>query len=282
MILSPDEPPRLAETEAGLCFSLRLSGAGDSVRWAWLADTHIAGDAQAEVRGQYPLLELRRIVAEVHAANPQGAIVNGDVAWYEGGRADYERFALAAAPLRAAMPLVLGVGNHDRREGMLEMAGYPDRRGSGRLTTVVDQPPFRFIVLDSQSSPEEIGGALGSAQLAWLSAILSEQETVTVLFAHHPGVSASEGCADFDALLNVAAAHAQVKAIVTGHDHEFGLTRSDGMHLIALPAAGFTFRPQAPTAWVEASVSLDGALLKLRAAGDNLSEHALAWRRKCR
>ena len=282
MILSPDEPPRIAETKAGLCFSLRLDGAGDCARWAWLADTHVAGDAQAEVRGQYPLRQLQRIVAEVLAAHPQGALVNGDIAWYEGGRADYERFALAAAPIRAAMPLVLGVGNHDRRERMLEAAGYPTRRGPGRLTAVVDQPPFRFIVLDSQIGPEEVGGMLGAAQLAWLNGILAEREpAATVLFAHHPGVSASKGCADFDALVDLAAAHAQVKAIVTGHDHEFLLSQAAGIHLIALPAAGFTFRPEVPTAWVEAAVNREGALLKLRDSGGKLSEHALAWRRKC-
>ncbi len=279
MILSPDEPPRLTETEAGLCFSLRLSGAGDCVRWAWLADTHIAGDARAEVRGQYPLRQLQRVVAEVLAANPQGALVNGDIAWYEGARADYERFARAAAPIRAAMPLVLAVGNHDRREGMLEAAGYPTRRPAGRLTAVVDQPPFRFIVLDSQIGPEEVGGGIGAAQLAWLNGVLAERKPVTVLFTHHPGVSVSEGCADFDALLEVAAAHPQVKAIVTGHDHEFLLAQAAGVHLIALPAAGFTFRSEVTTAWVEASLTPEGAVLRLRGAGAGPVEHPLVWRR---
>ncbi len=280
MILSPDEPPWIAETEAGLCFSLGLGGAGDFARWAWLSDTHIAGDQKKKVRQQYPLPQLKRIVAEVLAANPQGTLVNGDIAWREGVRADYERFDRAVAPLRAAMPLMLGVGNHDRRERMLEMARYPARCVPGRITAVVDQPPFRFIVLDSQSNPKEVGGAIGSAQLTWLNGILSEQELVTVLFLHHPGVSSSEGCADFDTLLDLAGARVNVKAIVTGHDHEFRLSQSAGIHLIALPAAGFTFRPTVPTAWVEASLNRQGALLKLHDAGGNLSEHALTWRRK--
>ena len=280
MILSPGAPPRIAAAEAGHCFSLTPAGAGDSVRWAWLADTHIAGDAAVEARGQYPLREFRRIVAEVRAANPQGALVNGDVAWREGARADYDRFFQAAAPLRAAMPLALAVGNHDRREAMLAAAGGPALRGGGRLTAVVDQPPFRFIVLDSQSSPEEIGGRLGCAQLAWLRAVLAEREpAAVVLFLHHPGVSASEGCADFDALLALAGEHAQVKAIVTGHDHEFALSQAaGGVHLIALPSAGFAFHPRAPTAWVEASLNPRGALLKLRAAAGKPAEYALTWR----
>lgn len=279
MILSPGAPPRIAATEAGRCFLLTLDGAGDSARWAWLADTHVAGRAGAQVRGEDPVREFERIVAEVIAADPQGAVVNGDIAWREGARADYERFALAAAPLLAAMPAALSVGNHDRREAMLEAAGCPAPRGPGRLTAVVDQPPFRFIVLDSQSSPEEVGGRIGGAQLAWLRAALAEREpAATVLFAHHPGVSASEGCADFDALLAVAAEHAQVKAVVTGHDHEFGLSQAGGVHLIALPSAGFAFHPRAPTGWVEASLSPRGAVLKLRAGGGKPAEYALTWR----
>ena len=279
MILSPGEPPQIVETEAGLCFLLSVPNARHGVaHWAWLADSHIAEDPGAHVRDQFPTLHLERIAAEVCGAHPDATLVNGDIAWYEGARGDYEHFVISMAPIRKAMPLVLGVGNHDDRDHFLEIADIRGERVPQRITAIVDQAPFRLIVLDSQKHPEEVGGEIGLEQLTWLRGVLSEREAFTLLFVHHPGQSSSEGCVDFDELLAVAAEHKRVKAIVTGHDHEFGLSRANDIHLIALPAAGFTFRPEIPTGWVEATLSLGGADLRLHDANGDHNDHTFMWR----
>ncbi len=279
MILSPTEPPQIVETTAGLCFSLSLPDARHGVaHWAWLADPHISVDPSAKVRDQHPRVELARIVAEVCSSNPDATLVNGDIAWYDGDRGDYEQFAISIAPIRNAMPLLLGVGNHDARDRFLEMADIRLGSAPARINAVFDQAPFRFVVVDSQKHPKEVGGEIGREQLDWLGAVLSERDAITLVFVHHPGQSSSEGCVDFDDLLELAATHKSVKAIVTGHDHEFGLSRAGDIHLIALPASGFTFRSEVPTGWVETTLTLAGADLRLRDANGGRTEHRVVWR----
>ena len=279
MILSPGEPPQIVETEAGLCFSLSLPSARHRVaHWAWLADPHIAEDPGAHFRDQFPVAHLERIASEVCGEHSDATLVNGDIAWYAGDRGDYEHFVVSMAPIRNTMPLILGVGNHDDRGHFLEMADIRGEPAPQRITAIVDQAPFRLIVLDSQKNPEEVAGEIGHEQLTWLRGVLSERDAITLLFVHHPSQSSSEGCVDFDELLELAAEHEGVKAIVTGHDHEFGLSRAGDIHLIGLPAAGFTFHPEIPTGWVEATLSLEGADLRLHDANGGRNYHTLMWR----
>ncbi len=277
MILKPGAPVPVRLVEAGLLYSCALP-ARQRVRWAWLADPHIAADARTEHGGFRPAGQLARVVGEILAVRPDGALVNGDLAWSRGLPHDYQRFRELIRPLGTSLPLVLGVGNHDRRGPLLKVLQGRQQPPPARLLALVDQPPHRFVVLDSQRSPDAVGGELEEAQLRWLDRTLATGQALrTVLFVHHPGESASEGCCDFDALVAVAQAHRQVQAIVTGHDHAFSVGRAGGIHLLSLPAVGFPFEPGTDCGWVEAVLDGGGLDLAFRGATGEV-RHRLAWR----
>ena len=246
--------------------------------WAWVADTHINADAGAEYRGWRPAECLERIIREIAAAEPSGVVVNGDISWSVGSTADYVRFRSIVRPVLEAVPFVIGVGNHDRRDNLL--AVLDDRQGPEPdwVAAVVSQPPFRFVQLDSQIDPQHVGGEIGDQQLEWLDRELRAEESPrTILFVHHPDESTSVGCRDFDLLAAIAERHRCVEAIVTAHDHAFALERVSRVHRIALPAAGFPFDPQVDCGWIEARHARDGLSLAFHGK-DGTRSYRLAWR----
>lgn len=279
MILTPGEPPQVREVSAGLCYSCTLPATTEP-RWAWLADTHLAADPAAEKFGLRPAEQLDRAVARILAARPCAVVVNGDLAWSSGQAGDYQRLADALRPMAATMPIVLGVGNHDRREVLLAVMAGGGEPAPERLLAVVDQPPYRFVMLDSQGAPGEVGGELGAAQFDWLDRTLqAEPHRKTFLFAHHPGESISEGCRDFDALVRIVRRRPQVQAIVTGHEHFFSLERTGGVHLIGLPAVGCPLVPDTPCGWIEARPLPEALELAFHSTGPP-NRHWLGWRER--
>lgn len=276
MIVCAGRSPAPRQQGPGLVFSHSLAPAPVAV-WAWLADTHVAGDADVAWRGLRPAAELERVASEIRALGPSGVLVNGDLSWRHGAPADYERFLQTLRPALGRAPLVVSMGNHDDRDYLLTaLAGRPPYRPAW-VTAVVDQPPYRLITLDSHIAPDVVGGELGSSQIAWLEKTLaSSPARRTVVFLHHPGVSASEGCRDFALLQQVAIAHPTVQAIVTAHDHAFGVGTVQGLPCIALPATAFAFRRNCHRGWIEARLSADRLTLRFRGPDPPIEEH-IAW-----
>lgn len=277
MILSGDSAPQVQSIGGGLVYSYALPQC-QAARWAWVADTHIRGDIAATHPASAPAQRLERIVREIKAIRPNGVLVNGDLAWSEGTRADYRRFGEIICPLPARTPIVLGIGNHDHRGNLLTVLG--DVRGikAEWLAAVVEQPPFRFVQIDSQSAPGEIGGEIGVDQLDWLEHMLkSGTGLATVIFVHHPGESSSAGCRDFDAVVGIAERFPAVRAIVTGHDHRYGVRRIGSVDHIALPAAGFSFEEESDCGWIE--TALGPHTQEIRFHGSRSYQHHLfTWR----
>ncbi len=265
-----------AEFVSGLCYRCALDPV-DVARWAWLADTHICADVAACRNGFQPSVELERTVAQIQAVQPCGVLVNGDLAWSVGRVEDYQRFRAILQPLARQVPLVVSVGNHDHRGNML--ACLAGRRGPPprRMTAMVDQPPFRFVLLDSQIDSSTVAGEIGADQLAWLDRVLESGPSLrTIVFLHHPGESASEGCLDFGDLERLADRHQCVQAVVTGHDHQFSLGRVDGVHRICLPAVGFPLDRHVKCGWVQAELSAAGLQLRVHGAVEP-ALHDLSW-----
>ena len=277
MILEGAAPASARRFASGVYYSCSLEET-ERATWAWVADPHISADPSAEHGGRRPAENLERIACEISAANPSGVLVNGDISWSVGSEADYQRFRSIMRPVLGAVPVVVGVGNHDRRDNLLAVLG--ERRGPEPdwLAAVVCQPPFQFVQLDSQIDPQHVGGEIGGSQFEWLEQILRARTALrTILFVHHPGESTSEGCRDFDILAGMAERHRCVEAIVTGHDHAFALERINHVHRIALPAAGFPFDSDIECGWIEAQHSRDGLSLAFHGQGAKTS-YRLAWR----
>lgn len=277
MILIPGAAPSVSDLAWGRVYSCDLPALGRA-EWALLADTHVAGSEPAAGRGGSAAARLRRVVAEVLDSGPYPAVVNGDLACSRGEAEDYSRFLEIVEPLAAGPGLVLSVGNHDHRNNLLKALGEPAVPVSARLAATVSQGPYRFILLDSLVGTGEVGGEIGNGQLEWLEGSLSGSPSQqTFLFVHHPGRSASKGCADFDALADIAERHGCVQAIVTGHEHEYAIGEERGAYRIGLPATAFPFEAGVPCGWVRAALSSSSINLRFHGStcGGNRS---LAWR----
>lgn len=209
---------------------------------------------------------------------PSGVLVNGDLAWSLGHSDDYERFLDIMRPLAKRAAVVLAVGNHDDRGNLLACLANRGDPVPQWLGAVVEQPPFRLIALDSSIDAQTVGGEIGSAQLAWLEDELeAEPRAPTIIFLHHPGESSSEGCSDFSALIRLVERRQCVQAVVTAHDHEYGVGRVGEAHHVSLPAVGFPFEEHTPTGWISAVVGRAGIELQLRGSVSPSVTH-LPWR----
>ena len=276
MIVNAASPPRVGEFASGLVYSCSLPAVAKP-RWAWLADTHICGDASAQRDGWQPARQLAEIARQISAARPHGLLVNGDIAWHAGTVEDYRLFRTLMRPA-TDLPMVLGVGNHDRRDHMLAVLAGRSGSEPSWIAAVVEQPPCRFLVLDSQIDPESVGGEVGAEQLEWLrTEIALSAHLRTILFVHHPGRSISEGCKDFDALARLARDSASIHAIVTGHDHALSVSRRGRVHRIGLPSSAFPFLHGTDCGWTEATLSAEGLQLSFHGTGGS-SKHRLDWR----
>jgi 3',5'-cyclic AMP phosphodiesterase CpdA len=258
---------------------------GAGIRLALLSDTHIPADRTNAYRGFRPWENLQRIVAEVVAAQPQGVILCGDAARFDGQLADYEQLRSLLEPLAAVAPVYIALGNHDDRTHFLRV--FPQPPGlrpdaGGKHVTVIEFPTLRLLVLDSLLYVDRVAGLLGQAQRRWLARSLPEiQDRPAVIFVHHTLGDGDGDLLDADRLFHLLAPHPHVKAIFYGHSHVWEVGRQDHLHLVNLPPTAYNFRDQDPVGWVLAQFHPQGVSLTLRASAGNRAEDgsitSLAW-----
>ena len=90
---------------------------------ALLSDTHVPADPSNEHRKFRPFEELKKVVPEVVAAKPDGALLWGDLARLEGLAGDYQNLKTLLEPVTAEMPVAFVLGNHDDRKNFLAAFG---------------------------------------------------------------------------------------------------------------------------------------------------------------
>ncbi len=239
---------------------------------ALLSDTHIPADAKNEYRGFRPVENLRQVVPQVIATNPQAVIVNGDAARLAGLREDYDSLKSMLAPIASHVPIYIGLGNHDDRRNFFGV--FADAAGqetvSGKHVAVFDRGPVRFIVLDSLLYVDKVAGLLGKAQRDWLADFLeSSDDRPHVLFVHHTLGDGDGDLLDVDRLFKIISQHKKVKALFYGHSHRYAQERRGHIQLINLPAVGYNFNDSQPVGWVDARFSRQGVSMVLRAVGGN-------------
>jgi len=285
---------------------LKLAGAGGVVFLAWapragqaaaaargelhlalLSDTHVPADRVSGHRGMNPWENARVAAAQVAAARPDGVLVCGDVARLEGREEDYRELKALLAPVAAVAPVYVALGNHDDRTSFrrvfADAPGWPapvDRKH----VTVIEHEAVRVVVLDSLLYVNQVPGLLGKAQREWLAAWLpTVADRPAVVFVHHPPTDEDGDMLDGERLLAILRANRHVKALFHGHAHVWGLGRRDGLHVISLPALGYSFDDAQPVGWVDARLGVDGVSLTLRAIAGNRADDGrttrLAWER---
>lgn len=279
----------------GTSLALGMAAAGISfgcaeeqeVRWAFLADTHIPAVEQDGIAPENhyhfaPHGNLRGVVAGVRAAAPDGAMVVGDLARTEGLPGDYAGLQELLHPLAGTMPVLLALGNHDHRANFNEVfePGPDAPPVEDKSVLVVEAPPVRLIVLDSLLYTNKVAGLLGKEQRAWLETYLQEaDDTPTLLCVHHTLGDGDTDLLDTDRLFALVGPHRQVKAILYGHSHRFGLAERDGIHLVNLPAVGYSFDAEESVGWLGAHLRRNGGTFTRRSIdGQEGETFSLAWR----
>ena len=255
------------------------------VHWALLADPHLSSDPRKTYLGFSPDQNMRKAAGQVATTSPDAAVVAGDISWLEGLPEDYSRFKTSVDPLARRVPTCLTVGNHDSRENFLEAF----RKGSAaepnvdKTIAILEQPPIRMVVLDSLYRTDVVPGLLGKSQRHWLTGFLERSDKrPTFLCVHHPLNEEDGSLLDGDRLLTLVHPFRQVKAIFTAHDHVYRLEKSDGLHVVGLPALGFPFEESEAAGWVEATLTLRGGDFTLHTiagqANQALETVQLEWR----
>jgi len=288
-------------TGAGLAISVITVGArktfalnaneNNSTRWALLADTHIQSvdDHNHPPEGHYfynPQANLKKVLSEVLAASPQGAIIAGDLARLTGEPGDYAALKKILSPAVEKIPVCMALGNHDHRRHYYQ--AFPDCPGQkqsvrNKHVIILEAPPVRLILLDSLFIVDEAAGLLGRAQRRWLEQYLKNSDnTPTILIVHHTLNDSDSSLLDVPRLYNIIEPLLKVKAIIYGHSHRYGYSEHEGIHLINLPAVGYSFRANQPVGWVEAEITTGGGDFTLHVIDGNKEKDGqvkmLKWR----
>lgn len=246
----------------------------DPNRFALLADTHVARDAEEAARGVKMAAHCRRAVADVLEMEPRpaGVIINGDAAYLRGLPGDYRQLERCLRPLAEAdVPVHVTMGNHDDRGPFYaEFAGQ--RPEHPPLETghvgVVETEHANWFLVDSLNEVNDTPGRLGEQQLEWLAGALDERgDKPALLCGHHypewgdPG----NGLRDTEALFDVLKQHPHVKAYIFGHSHRWDIDEHAGVRLINLPAVAYVFQDSETSGYVDARLQADGLQLSFRA-----------------
>jgi 3',5'-cyclic AMP phosphodiesterase CpdA len=273
-------------------------------RFIVFSDTHIAADASKIERGVNMSDHLGTAVASALAAGlPKAScvFVNGDLSLKDGQPGDYTQFVSLMKPLRdAGLPIHLSLGNHDHRDNFWQAIPPGAAVVESKHVTVVESPKVTWIVLDTLNKTNVTPGLLGAAQLKWLAAFLDEpthaSKPVLVMIHHQPErdpaatqpAAANEkpknysGLLDGAALMEILLPRKQVKAVINGHQHQWGLKQENGLHLVGLPAVAYTFGGDQTPAWTDWNVSDKGVEITFNTIdpkhAKDKTKAELAWR----
>lgn len=229
---------------------------------AQISDLHIKRPGALAYRRVDTAAYLERCVARLVALDPRpdAVVVTGDLVDL-GSLAEYEALKKLLAPL--PMPVYLLVGNHDDRAALREV--FDDHaylHADGEFVHyAVDIGPLRLIALDSQM-PQQSGGQLCEARLAWLdSQLAATQNQPVVLALHHPPFVSGIGHMDrqrldpqaAERLAAIVRRYPNVERVICGHVHRPVFTRFGGTIASAVPApahqVALDLREHAPSAF---------------------------------
>lgn len=260
--------------------------AKEQSRWAFLSDTHIPADIENNYRGFYPYRNLEKVAGQIAASLPEGLVITGDLARLMGLADDYANLKKLLTPLIEKRPVYMALGNHDDRNNFLQTFKSPagDKQPiKGKHALIVDAGPVRFILLDSLLTVNQTPGLLGKAQRTWLEEYLGTgDDRPTILFFHHTLGDNDGDLLDTERLFSIIKPASKVKALVYGHSHAYGFSELDGIHLINVPATGYTFGDNQPVGWLEARLTGQAGEFVLHAAGGNTkldgATKVLRWR----
>ena len=190
-----------------------------------LVNTHIPADRSNEYRGFRPWENLKRVIPEVLAVEPESALINGDAARLTGEVEDYQELKKLLEPIAAHCPVSIGLGNHDHRDNfqqVMQPATENKAAIEDKHVVVMEHPSVRIVQLDSLLYVDKVAGLLGQDQRAWLEQFLKQADDRPIVFFVHHTLGEGDGdLLDTDRFFQILKPHRQVKAIFYGHSHVY-------------------------------------------------------------
>jgi len=198
-----------------------------------LNDSHLHSDTSSNLTAI--LAELKRL-----EHRPAFIVASGDLTNH-GDAASYARLKMLIEEAGLDAPLLVGLGNHDSREGFYR--GFlgqenPDLKPYDHDAVIEG---IHVIVLDS-SVPNWIGGGLEEGQLEWLEDRLNTNPGLPKLIvSHHPPALEEDDltmewesltCADTRRLRDLLKGRSDVLGILSGHIHYDRVTNWYGIPVV--------------------------------------------------
>ncbi len=177
----------------------------------------------------------RKVIKAITAHKPDIAFHTGDLNQKGIAQSEYDLFKQISKPLSDICPIYPAKGNHERSRSLF-LANFPALNGTSYYSLVHDG--IRFLVLDSTDDLSP-----GSAQIKWLQAALADS-LPGILILHHPVFSSG---AHGDELglqlwLPQMLAGSNVKAVFSGHDHDYERSEYKGITYIVCGGGGAPMR----------------------------------------
>ena len=253
--------------------------------FALLSDVHVSGGLNSGMAKR-----LSTAVTQVLAAKPQKVLVCGDCAYLSGHAGDYQEYTRRVQPLvGAGLPIHMTLGNHDKRDHFWNALPreQPDAKVAiRRQAMVVKGVNANWFLLDSLVEDDKESGEVGRNQLEWLTAELDAlADKPALIMVHHDLVRKGKPGAlkDAEKLLAITRPRRQVKALFWGHTHVWGVTQdTSGIHMVNLPATGYTLWMRSFLGWVDCRIHRDHAHLTIHAIDAKKKENGLTvplkWR----
>jgi 3',5'-cyclic AMP phosphodiesterase CpdA len=185
-----------------------------------------------------------------HGVQPDAFVITGDLA-DAGGIPAYKRIRAFVDDVvrRFGVPVVVTLGNHDRREDF--RAGYLGEIPTAEpYLAVTDVDGLRIVALDS-SVPTMPHGEFEPEQLAWLGEVLKERAPRGTLLAfHHAPVPGPLPVISGILLRNPQALAATLRGsdvigILTGHAHHATWATLNGIPCASAASTAYTADPLA-------------------------------------
>jgi len=253
---------------------------------ALLSDTHIKAYQNEQYRGFFPAKNLEQVILQVSKLNPEGLIINGDIARMEGELGDYTAVKKYLELINRDIPVVMTLGNHDNRDNFFDVF-TDDQEGKQEVkdkhVLVLERNNLKLIFLDSLMYVNKTPGLLGKGQRVWLEKYLTTSDKKPVfIFVHHTLNDGDTDLLDADKLFDIVIPNNNVKAIFYGHSHIYKITEKENLKLINLPAVGYNFIDSQPVGWVEAKITANSGIFTLHAIGGDINKNGniseLKWR----
>lgn len=191
---------------------------------AQITDLHIGFDRDNP--HELNIRRLNMVIDHINemTARPDLLVVSGDLVENGDDKRAYRH--MEALVKRWQGPLLWAVGNHDSREGMLEVLPEVPTDENGFIQYEMEQGGLRFIVVDTLD-PGRHGGMVCETRAKWLRIRLREKKDMpTIIVMHHPPVDtgiawmSALACEEWVQRVEKAIRPAkQVVAILAGHVH---------------------------------------------------------------